>query len=246
MSRPRLRPAAIAALLLATSVPSALAAQDDPARGEPVVGGGTPNAAPLLEPGAYRDTILSGETLFYAIRLEPGEQLRLRATVEADEATWEASSVYWLEAEARTALREPLDIAYADAGDEERAFARGPGGRLERLTEPAETLRAAADASSRYPGPGTWYASFYARPVEGRRRRVEVPFSFELAKEGTPVPDAPASGVPPARDPAGGAPAGDADDDGGSGSGGVALAGVGGALAGLLLGGFARRRRTGR
>src|SRR3712207_7738856 len=47
------------------------------ARGEPVVGGGTPNAAPLLEPGAYRDTILSGETLFYAIRVEPGEQLRL-------------------------------------------------------------------------------------------------------------------------------------------------------------------------
>src|SRR3712207_6400534 len=91
------------------------------ARGEPVVGGGTPNAAPLLDPGAYRDTILSGETLFYAIRVDPGEQLRLRARVDADEETWEASSVYWLEAEARTALGEPLDVAYATGGDDDDA-----------------------------------------------------------------------------------------------------------------------------
>jgi hypothetical protein len=235
--------AALAALVAVLAVAAPVAAQGGATRGEAVVGGGSPNAAPLLEPGTYRDTILSGETLFYAIRVEPGEQLRLRATIEADEAAWEASTVYWLEAEARSALREPLGIAYADAGeDERRAFASGPGGRIDRLTEPAETLRESAGAT-RYLGPGVWYASFYARPVEGRLDRVELPFSFELAKEGARVPDAPAPGVPPPPKPA----AGEGEPDDGSGDGAtVALAGVGGALAGLVLGGFARRRRTGR
>ena len=212
---------------------------------EPVVGGGSPNAAPLLEPGAYRDTILSGETLFYAIRVEPGEQLRMRATVEADESLWEGASVMWLEAEARNALREPLRLAYDDAGEDQASFAGGPGERLERLSEPAETLRESADAT-RYLGPGVWYASFYARPIEGRLRPVEVPFSFELAKEGTPLPDQPAVGVPPAREPRRPQPEADGGDDGGGGTGTLAAAGAGGLVAGVILGWLARRRRLAR
>ncbi|HEV2786659.1 MAG TPA: hypothetical protein VGV67_09750, partial [Solirubrobacteraceae bacterium] len=106
----------------------------------------------------------------------------------------------------------------------------------------AETLRESADAT-RYLGPGVWYASFYARPVEGKLDRVELPFSFELAKEGTRVPDAPAPGVlPPPKPPA---QADDADSGDGSGAT-VGLAGAGGVLAGLVLGALARRRRPAR
>jgi hypothetical protein len=235
----RLRAAALAALAATLAAAAPALAQDPSSGAAPVVGGGSPNAAPLLEPGAYRDTILSGETLFYAIRIEPGEQLRLRATVDADEAAWESASVMWLEAEARTALREPLELAYADGGEDDGSFARGPGGRLERLTEPAETLREAAGAT-RYLGPGVWYASFYARPIEGRRRRVEVPFSFELAKEGTPVPDEPAPGVPPPPRPTAAPDA--TGGNSGTGTGTILGVGAAGLLGGLLLGGLARRR----
>ena len=51
-------------------------------RYEPVVGGGSFNAAPILEPGPYRDTLLPTEYLYYAFRLEPGQ--RLHVTANAD------------------------------------------------------------------------------------------------------------------------------------------------------------------
>ena len=46
---------------------------------EPVVGGGSFNAAPILEPGRYRDTLLPTEYLYYAFRLEPGQRLHVTA-----------------------------------------------------------------------------------------------------------------------------------------------------------------------
>src|SRR4051812_50212357 len=70
-----------AALLLA--LPVAAGAQGA-AQGEPVVGGGSFANAPLLEPGSYRDTILPGERLYYAIRLQAGQQLRVRAKLDVE------------------------------------------------------------------------------------------------------------------------------------------------------------------
>ena len=49
-------------------------------RGTPVVGGGSFNAAPILEPGSYRDTILPDEYLYYGFRLEAGQRLRVTVT----------------------------------------------------------------------------------------------------------------------------------------------------------------------
>lgn len=49
------------------------------AAARPVAGGGSFNDAPLLTPGAYTDTIRLDETLFYAVRLAPGQRLSATA-----------------------------------------------------------------------------------------------------------------------------------------------------------------------
>ena len=58
---------------LATLTVLAVLAMAAPAGAQaPVVGGGSFNAAPILEPGAYRDTILPHEYLYYGFSSSPG------------------------------------------------------------------------------------------------------------------------------------------------------------------------------
>ena len=75
--------ALVAALVLAT-----------PARAQdavPAVGGGSFNAAPQLEPGVtYRDSLLLGEYLYYALPVEIGQRLHVQVRIpDVDEETWE-------------------------------------------------------------------------------------------------------------------------------------------------------------
>jgi Ca-activated chloride channel family protein len=49
--------------------------------GSPVSGGGTPQEAPVLSSGQYRDTLVVGQERWYAVDLEEGEVLRTTATV---------------------------------------------------------------------------------------------------------------------------------------------------------------------
>jgi len=47
----------------------------------PVEGGGDFAQAPVIQPGAYTDSIRLGERLYYAVELAAGQRLRVRATV---------------------------------------------------------------------------------------------------------------------------------------------------------------------
>lgn len=49
--------------------------------GEQVTGAGAADDAPVLEPGTYQDNILPGESLWYAVELQEGQELRARATI---------------------------------------------------------------------------------------------------------------------------------------------------------------------
>ncbi|MBD8868760.1 VWA domain-containing protein [Nocardioides donggukensis] len=57
---------------------------------EQVVGAPSYSAAPVLEPGVYRDTILTGETLIYAAELDWGQQLACEVTYGRSPAVDEA------------------------------------------------------------------------------------------------------------------------------------------------------------
>ena len=71
--------AAVLAVTALLALPAPAWAQDDR---EPVVGGGSFNAAPILESGRFRDTLLPTEYLYYAFRLEPGQRLHVTANAE--------------------------------------------------------------------------------------------------------------------------------------------------------------------
>ena len=60
---------------------AAPAAAQDPGARTPAIGGGSFNAAPLLEPGLYRDTILPDEFLYYGVALQVGQRLHVRARI---------------------------------------------------------------------------------------------------------------------------------------------------------------------
>ena len=75
------RRAVIALVALLLAAPAAHA-QDE---GTPIVGGGSFNTAPLLEPGRYADTVAAGETVYWKVALQKGQVLKARATVDVSE-----------------------------------------------------------------------------------------------------------------------------------------------------------------
>jgi Ca-activated chloride channel family protein len=72
--------AVITALSAAILVTPPASAQER--RAQPVVGGGSLNTAPSLEPGSYSDTILPGESTYYRVELDPGQSLRVMGTFD--------------------------------------------------------------------------------------------------------------------------------------------------------------------
>ena len=101
---------------------AAAGARASPAR-EPVVGGGSFNAAPLLEPGTYRDTVLNGEYLYYAIRARrPGSgRTCARGSSTSIAETYDDATACVLDqpahAAARDAARAPVDEDVAGNGN---------------------------------------------------------------------------------------------------------------------------------
>ncbi|MGH2697740.1 MAG: hypothetical protein ACRDJL_00895, partial [Actinomycetota bacterium] len=69
------------ALMLFVPVPTATAQ-----RWAPVEGGGSFTEAPLLEEGAYSDTIRLTEELFYAVELAQGQGLKVTAQILGQKA----------------------------------------------------------------------------------------------------------------------------------------------------------------
>ena len=96
----------------------------------PIAGGGSFNDAPVLEPGAYADTLRGGEQLFYAVEPEAGQ--RVAATVEIE---GRSTTSHFMAVALYTALR-------AEAGEDTQSF--GPQDRrvsLRAESQPAEQPR---------------------------------------------------------------------------------------------------------
>jgi hypothetical protein len=225
---------AVALALLAAAAPAR--AQSGGAA-NPVVGGGSFNAAPLLEPGIYRDTVLSGEYLYYAIPLEAGQRLHVRARIlDMDAETWDRATAAFsinLHTPQREPVGSPVDEDVAGNGNTD------PGSITDANLD--ERLRwdfygprarpfATASGDSVYDGPGTWYVSLHPVRV-GKRPQVELPVELQLEVDGDAVEEEPDARLEPSPAPAPAATPGDGGDDGPS-----PLAVVGLGALGLVVG----------
>jgi hypothetical protein len=231
------RALALAAMVL-LAAPAAAGAQTSAPR-EPVVGGGSFADAPLLETGRYRDTILPGERLFYGVRLEPGQRLRVRAKLDVDPGEVDTDTAAGFSIGLQTPLREVItqtdeDIAgNSTVGDVEDEF--------NVVFPPALAPSATQDGIGSYFGPGIWYPSLYLSSVLRRPAKAEFPVEFEFEVVGEPQEDASPEPTPaePTRTPE---PQESEEGDGAS-AGAIAGIGLVGLLAGLVGGGLAARRR---
>jgi len=239
-------------LALAVLAALALAA---PARAQdavPAVGGGSFNAAPLLEPGVtYRDTLLLGEYLYYAVPLESGQRLHVQVRVPGvDKATWERSQDAFA-INLHTPQREQLDTPVVE--DVAGNGSTGPAGvtdanvdellRWDFFGPVTEPFQAAAEDANEYAGAGTWYVSLTSVRANDRDTVAELPVELTLDADGEPVPEEPDPTPEPTATPTPAAtPAPDAGGDGGPSPGALLGAGVAGLAVGLVASRALRRR----
>jgi hypothetical protein len=217
------------ALALLLALPGAAFAQDDYA---PIVGAGSFNAAPMLEPGRYRDTVLPEEYLYYAIRVAPGQSLHVTANSELGEDAWSALNVAFVKVNVAAPDRKEIDSdidgdqSFTSAGDDPADF----------TTQPATTVADEDAGEVAWSGPGVYFISFYPAFVgSGDLPKAEIPFHFEVALEGDPQAEPSATPVATAKPPKP-APAPVADEGGGTSPVLAAGFGIGGLLIGAAIG----------
>lgn len=247
-------------VILATA---AMLAWAPAAAARPVAGGGSFNDAPLLTPGAYTDTIRLDETLFYAVRLAPGQRLAASADLQATAPGLSQGNELNTGLEVTGPLRIPAGSAGsgADQGYPPTTLSARAHGPV------AQPPGAEGETSSGqdYSGAGTWYVEVNLEQFTGAKQRAELPLRVDLAVSGTPTSGAGSPGVatspgtatpggrppatttaPPRRRPAHPhATGGGSGHTTGVGTGTLVLAGAVGLLAGALLGtltAVARRR----
>jgi len=217
--------AVLAALLMAAPA----AAQD----AQPVVGGGSFNAAPILAPGRYRDTVLPGEYLYYGVRVQPGQALHLTGNVELtrEELRRLATTVYLgLESPTRVSV-SGTDFDFMFGSDSEGADFTGPK---------ADTVD--DDTSGPWTAGGVYYVSVHAfYQSNGDPPKAEIPVHFEVQVEGIAEPRPKATPFPTAAPTA--TPAPPPATEHGSGAAVAAGLGVGGLLIGVVAGIAMIRRR---
>jgi hypothetical protein len=221
------RAAATVALVLALAAPAAAA---EPT---PVVGGGSFNAAPILAPGSYSDTVLPAEYIYYAVRVGAGQRLRLAGATDlgATDLLHLGIAEVWLTLHSPTRMDVPsaeVDIST-------------PGGAA--FTGPPAQAAGDDDTDGPWAGPGVYFLSVQAlyRGSAPDPPRAEIPFHFTVSLEGavqpTPTPTAVRTPTPSPT------PAPAEKAEGGTGAGAVAGVGVAGLLIGLVVGLVLRARR---
>jgi hypothetical protein len=212
--------------------------------GTPVVGGGSFNTAPILEPGTFRDTILPAEYLYYGFRLEAGQQLHVKAKADIDGADVYRMGVLYISLNIHTPTRV-TNVNSNQPGDHKSAIYSG--GENEELAISSDVVRPDQDVASTgtWPGAGVYYLAVHTAYTGDRfpPPRSEIPFTFTATISGqaqasttdTPTPTATPSATPK--------PVVRASDEGGGPPPSVAAVfGVGGILIGVVAG-IARRRR---
>lgn len=229
------------AILVALALPGVAYAQDDDYA--PVVGSGSFNAAPMLEPGRYRDTVLPEEYLYYALRVQPGQSLHVTANSELDTDAWSALNVAFVKVNIAAPDRSEIDSEI----DGDQSFTSAGEDGADFTTSPATTVADEDEAEVSWSGPGVYFISFYPAYVgTGDPPKAEIPFHFEVALEGTAQTEpkaTPVATATPAKPKATASPA--PADDGGETSPALAAGfGIGGLLVGAVAGlALARRRR---
>jgi hypothetical protein len=233
--------AAVATLALA---PAAGPAAHAAAPREAVVGGGSFATAPVLESGRYRDTLLPAERLFYGVRLEPGQQVRVRAVMLEDDDEDYAYDSFAVGVETPAREVEVLDAVERDLAGHGTIIDGDRGDPIEFVTPAVKTISTGLDESTTYRGPGVWYVSLYLPTSDEEPRRREFPVALELEVIGEPQEDAAPDPTPAPERTATPAPAGGGEDGDGAPVG--AALGVGGAglVAGLAAGLLLARRRA--
>jgi hypothetical protein len=222
---------------LALLAPAPAVAQDY----EPVVGGGSFNAAPILEPGRYRDTLLPTEYLYYAFRLEPGQRLHVTANGDMPIEDFQRLGLSDITAN----LHSPTRSRYLSTPDfDVRGNFRVEGDPPLDITGPTVTAEEDTAVHGPWYGPGVAYLAFYAiySGPSDVPPKAEVPFHFEVEVQGTaqstPTPSPSPTPTPTAT------PAPVVDDQDGVEPAVAAAFGVGGLLIGVVGGIVLRRRRS--
>lgn len=186
--------AALALMLAALASAPTLAQQE---QGRPVVGGGSFNEAPPIDPGTFSDSILVGETLLYRVPVAAGQRLSVTVRLDDDDAN-QAANLAALYPNLYTPLREIPTLLTLGGGGESSLNETGAQAQAALDNPLGGVEQAAADSAQVYAGPGFWYVGFTA---EGSSPpTVEIPFTFTVAVEGRPVeplPDQEPSQEPP-------------------------------------------------
>jgi len=242
--RRRLTALAFASALVAAPVAAAQ-------RPEVVVGTGSYNNAPVLEPGTYSDTVRGAETNVYAVDLEPGQQIR--AQVKVDSRGFEGiGGIVMLKGQIDTPSRAPTLDKFGGVSFTSRTIAL-------RLTGPQAQEPLSAFGEESFVASGRWYLRVTIDDPNEEVGPVEFPLELELDVTGTPTGESepPVAPEPEPTDeepepseepePTEDGPAADDGDDDASEShvGTLALIGVGGGILGGLAGAtLATVRRT--
>jgi hypothetical protein len=227
----RASPAALLAVCVALGLAPPAGAQEAAADRTPLVGGGSFLTAPVIETGEYSDTLLPAERLYYAVKLEAGQRLRVGAELDVDAGKYDDyASGFSLGVQ--TPLRE-VDVL--GAVDEDitgnSSVTTDFDERLEYVTPPVLSRSAAFDEVGVYRGPGTWYVSLFLTTTDDRPRRIEFPVRLDVEVIGEPQPETepeptPASTPEPTPE--------QGSEDGGGGTSLGAILGLG--LLGLVVG----------
>ncbi|WP_028066269.1 hypothetical protein [Solirubrobacter soli] len=235
-----MRRALALALVLSAWLAPAARAQDT---GTPVVGGGSFNSAPVLEPGTYRDTILPTEYLYYGFRLAAGQRLDVTVTLpDIPPESVRSMGVIWLAGNIHTPTRTETDV-FANRDDAIGFDGTGPN---ETLSVSSDDVSAEQDdsASGAWRGAGVYYLALHAVVGAGTTDpvRAEIPLTFRAEVVGEAAPNATPTPTPTPTPTATATPAKRAEASAGPPAAVAAVAGVGGILLGVFAG-IARRRR---
>jgi Ca-activated chloride channel family protein len=236
-----MRLVALTALLALALAAPALAQDSD---GTPVVGGGSFNVAPILDPGRYRDTILPGEYLYYGFRLAAGQRLRVTLQPGLDNAAIKRMGLTYFSGNIHTPTRVSNILAEHEGDNPHIGFDQEDETLV--ISSAVVSDQDDSDNDGTWAGAGVYYLALHT--VYGRGGatppRSELPFTFDAVVEGvaqpnatptataTPTPTATATAAPPPVEA----------DDAGPPAALAAVAGVGGILVGVIAG-IARRRR---
>lgn len=241
-------------LLLLVAAPSAGAQTDD---AEPIVGAGSFNAAPELEPGLYSDTVLPGEGTFFRVELAKGQTLAVEARF--DTSGFElipgrpgfvpGLNTILYDVQLYTPLRQAIV-------DDERDRSGDLQGQMVSVqSEEAlgfEEVLSGDYGDSDFDGPGAYYIALFTDELLGDAPNVEIPVQLRVDVSGAPEPSSREYHprlIPAADGGTGEGPGGTAranGDDGDSGTGAATVVGLGvlALAAGALVGAVAGRRRT--